>query len=109
MLHILDSLSLYLANFETSNCEHAAKVNSMFPSIDFLLATTAIVIIIVCYVVLLAKLKPSNEPFESSDFLELLQETEENLSVSRRKELLEKYKEERIKDYLNKKGKSEGS
>ena len=109
MLHILDSLSLYLANFETNNGKHTAKVNTMFPSIDFLLATTAIFIIIVCYAVLLVKLKTSNESFESSDFLELLQETEENLSVSRRKELLEKIKEERIKEYLNRKRKSNGS
>jgi len=81
----------------------------MFPSVDFLLATTAIVIIIVCYVVLLVKLKTSKESFESSDFLELLQETEENLSISRRKELLEKYKDERVKEYMKKKRKSEGS
>jgi len=109
MLHILDSLSLYLANFETNNGDHAAKVNSMFASIDLLLATMAIVIIVVCYVVLLVKSKTSNESFESSDFLELLQETEEDLSVPRREELLEKYKEERIKEYLNKKRRSEGS
>jgi len=81
----------------------------MFSSIDFLLATMAIVIVIVCYVVLLVKLKTPNESFESSDFLELLQENEENLSVSRREELLEKYKEERVKEYLSKKRKSEHS
>jgi len=72
----------------------------MFPSIDFLLATTAIVIIIICYVLLLAKLKPSNE---SSEFSKLLQETYEDQPVQRRMELLEKIKEERIKEYLDRK------
>ena len=71
----------------------------MFSYIDFWLATTAILIIIVCYI-LLVKFKPANE---SSDFSELLQETSENLSVTRRRELLEKYKEERIKEYLHRK------
>jgi hypothetical protein len=71
----------------------------MFPSIDFLLATTAIIIVIICYVLLLAKLKPANE---SSEFSKLLQETYEDLSVQRRMELLEKIKEERIKEYLDK-------
>jgi hypothetical protein len=68
----------------------------MFPSIDFLLATTAIIIVIICYVLLLAKLKPAND---SSEFSKLLQETYEDLSVQRRMELLEKIKEERIKEY----------
>ena len=71
----------------------------MFPSIDFLLATTAIIIVIICYVLLLAKLKPAND---SSEFSKLLQETYEDLSVQRRMELLEKIKEERIKEYLDK-------
>jgi len=70
----------------------------MFPSIDFLLATTAIIIVIICYVLLLAKLKPAND---SSEFSKLLQETYEDLSVQRRMELLEKIKEERIKEYLD--------
>jgi len=70
----------------------------MFLSIDFLLATTAIAIMIVCYVILLAKLKPSNE---SSEFSKLLQETYEDVPVRRRTELLEKIKEERIKEYLD--------
>ena len=71
----------------------------MFPSIDFLLATTAIIIVIICYVLLLAKLKPAND---SSEFSKLLQGTYEDLSVQRRMELLEKIKEERIKAYLDK-------
>jgi len=79
----------------------------MFPPIDFLLATTAVVIIIICYALLLAKLKPSNE---SSEFSELVEDTYEGLPVQRRTELLEKIKEERIKEYLDKrKRKPEGS
>jgi len=70
----------------------------MFPPIDFLLATTAIIIIIICYIILLAKLKTANE---SSEFSKLLQETYEDLPVQRRTELLEKIKEERIKEYLD--------
>jgi len=79
----------------------------MFPSIYFLLATTAIVIIVVCYILLLARLKLTNE---SSEISELLQESYEDLSEQRRTELLEKIKEERIKEYLErKKRKPEGS
>lgn len=70
----------------------------MFPPIDVLLATTAIVTIVICYISLLFKLKRSNE---SSEFSKLLQETYEDLSVQRRMELLEKIKEERIKEYLD--------
>ena len=76
----------------------------MFPSIDFLLATTAIVIMIVCYVLLLIKLKSAKE---SSEFSKLLQETYEDLSVKRRAELLGKIREERIKEYLERKRKRE--
>jgi len=98
---MLDSLSLYLTNFETK------KGNSMFPSIDFLLATTAIIIIIICYIILVGKLKTEKE---SSEFSKLLEETYEDLSEQRRMELLEKIKEERIKEYLGRKRrKSEGS
>jgi len=99
---MLDSSSLYLANFESN------KGNGMFLSIDFLLATISIVIIIIiCYVLLLVKLRQSNE---SSEFSKLLQETYEDLSVQRRTELLEKIKEERIKEYLDRrKRKLEGS
>jgi len=79
----------------------------MFPSIYFLLATTAIVIIIICYVLLLAKLKLTDE---SSEISKLLQETYEDISEQRRTEMLEKIKEERIKEYLDrKKRKPEGS
>ena len=100
---MLDSLSLYLANFETN------EGDGMFPFIDFLLATIAVVVIIVCYVLLLAKLKPadeSSESFEFSEFSEiskLLQETYEDLPVQRRTKSLKKIKEERIKEYLDRK------
>jgi len=75
----------------------------MFSSINFWLATTAILIIMVCYILLLVKLKSANESSDFSDFSELLQETSENLPVTRRRELLEKIKEERIKEYLDRK------
>jgi len=80
----------------------------MFPFIYFLLATIAVAIIVICYILLLSKLKLANEPSEIS---ELLQETyEEDISVQRRTEMLEKIKEERIKEYLDKrKRKPEGS
>ena len=96
-LYMLNSLSLYFANFETNNG------NDMFPSTDFLLATTAIIIIIICYIILVGKLKIENESSESSEFSKLLQETYEDLSVQRRTESLEKIKEERIKEYLDRK------
>jgi len=57
----------------------------------------------VCYILLLVKLKSANESSDFSDFSELLQETSENLPVTRRRELLEKIKEERIKEYLDRK------
>jgi len=79
----------------------------MFPPIEFLLATTAVVITTLCYVILLAKLKPAND---SSELSKLLQETYEDLPMQRRTELLEKIKEERIKEYLDRrKQKPEGS
>lgn len=81
----------------------------MFSSIDFWLATTAIAIAIACYIVLLVKFKQAKETPDLPDFSELLEETDENLSIARREELLEKYKEERIKEYLEKKQKSESS
>ena len=75
----------------------------MFSSINFWLATTAIAAIMVCYILLLFKIKPANESSDFSDFFELLQDNGKNLSVTRRRELLEKYKEERIKEYLHRK------
>jgi len=82
----------------------------MLSSIDFWLATTAIIIIIVCYILLLVKSKSANESSDFSDFFESLQDNGENLSITRRMELLEKIKEERIREYLDKKKrKFEGS
>jgi len=72
----------------------------MLPSIYLLLATTAIAIIIICYILLLAKMKLTNESSENS---EVLKETNEDLSIQRRTELLEKIKEERIQEYLDRK------
>ena len=72
----------------------------MFPSIYFLLATIAIVIIIICYALLLAKLKLTDE---SSEISKLLEETYGDISEQRRTEMLEKIKEERIKEYLDRK------
>lgn len=69
----------------------------MFPSIDFLLAKTAITIVIICYVFLLVKMKSASE---SSEFSKLLQETYNDLLVQRGTELLGKIKEERITEYL---------
>ena len=63
MLYMLDSLSLYLAYFETH------EGNGMFLSMDCLLAATPLVIIIICYIIILAKLKLANE---SSEFSKLL-------------------------------------
>ncbi len=91
---MLDSLSLYLANFENN------KGGGMFLPVDFLLATVAIVIILICYVLLLVKLKKVDE---SSELSKLFEETYKDLSAQRRKELLEKIKEERIKEYLGRK------
>ena len=91
---MLDSLRLYFANFEIT------KGNAMFTSIDFLLATTAVIIIIICYVLLLAKLKPADE---ASELSKLLEETYGESSEQRRMETLEKIKKERIKEYLDRK------
>jgi hypothetical protein len=77
----------------------------------FWLAATAIVVLIACCILFLIKFKSKNESFdlsvepelfqENSD--ELLLETSENLSAARGRELLEKIKEERIKEYLDQK------
>lgn len=86
-------------------------MNVLISSPIFWLAVTAVVILIACCIMFLIKFKSKNE---SSDFTvepellqetsdELLLETSENLSATRRKELLEKIKEERIKEYLDQK------
>jgi hypothetical protein len=81
----------------------------MISSTTFWVATTAIIILIACYIIFLVKFKSANESSDFSDLPELLQETgddllletSENLSAKRRRELLEKIKEERITEYLD--------
>ncbi len=75
----------------------------MLSSMNFWLATTAIIIIIVCYILLLVKSKQAKESSDFSDFFESLQDNGENVSTTRRREVLEKIKEERIREYLDKK------
>jgi len=83
-------------------------VNVLFPYTLFFLVTTAIIILIVCCITLLVNFKSANESYDYSVEPELLQETSdelilktnENLSAERRRELLERIKEERIKEYL---------
>ena len=101
-LHTPKSLNLYLAN------PGIRDGNGMSPSEDFLLAKAVIIIIVVCSGLLFLKFGSANEssdfsgkpklPQESSD--ELLLRDSENLSDEQKGELLEKIKEERIKEYL---------
>jgi len=73
-----------------------------------LLAKAVIIIIVMCAGLLFLKFGLADESPDFSGELELLQETSdelilrnsENLSAERRRELLEKIKEDRIKDYL---------
>ncbi|MCZ2809545.1 MAG: hypothetical protein O2V44_09345 [Candidatus Bathyarchaeota archaeon] len=86
-------------------------VNVLFPYTLFFLVTTAIIILIACCITLLVNFKAANESYDFSVEPELLQETSdelilktnENLSAERRRELLEKIKEDRIKEYLDQK------
>jgi len=79
------------------------KVNGMFLWIDFVLATSAIVTLIICYVLILAKLKPSDEASENLASPLIPRENSEDMSKQRRMEMLEKIKEEKIKEYYNRK------
>ena len=81
----------------------------VFSSTNLWLAITAIVILMVCYILILFKLKPSNKPADRararvdlSFSSESPQDVPEKFSPTRRKELLEKIKEERIREYLDK-------
>ena len=65
---------------------------------DFWLATTTIATILVCYILLLFKLKPADEPSDFSDLFGSLQDGGQTLSMAQRRELLEKHEEERIKE-----------
>jgi len=85
----------------------------MISSTSFWLATAAVILLIACYVLFLVKFKPAKESSDfsdfskllpettDSDFSDLLQEPSENLPAKRRMELLEKIKEDRIKEYLD--------
>ena len=81
----------------------------MISSTTFVVATTAIIILVACYIIFLLKLKSANGSSVFSDLPELPQEkgdelllkTTENLPTKRSRELLEKIKEERIKRYLD--------
>ena len=83
----------------------------MSPSEDFLLAKAVIIIIVICSALLFLKLESANESSDFSGEPKLLQETSdelllknrENLSAERKGELLEKIREERIKEYLDQK------
>ena len=76
----------------------------MSSATSFWLATTAIVALIAWYILLLGKLKTTNESPVFSNFSKLLREPNENLHASRRREqMLERIKEERIKEYLDNK------
>jgi len=81
----------------------------MFLGIDFVLATSAIVTLIICYIIILAKLKPSNESSENLVFPLISEENKENMSKQRRREMLEKIKEEKIKEYYNRKKRNKDS
>ena len=76
-------------------------MNVMISSTTFWLVTTAIIILIACYIIFLVKFKSAEESSDFSGLPELLLETSENLPAKRRRELLEKIKEERIKEYLD--------
>jgi len=79
----------------------------MFLGIDFVLATAAIVTLIICYILVLAKLKPSNESSENLASPLIPQESNEDISKQRRMkmkmEMLEKIKEEKINAYYDRK------
>ena len=71
------------------------------------LLTAAIIASIAFYITLLVKLKSAKEtpraqqPSDIYDFSESLQENNQPLPETRRKEMLKKIKEERIKEYLD--------
>ena len=80
----------------------------MSPSEQILLAKAVIIIIVICASLLFLKFGLADESSDFSGEPKLLQETSdelllrnsENLSAERRRELLEKIKEERIMEYL---------
>ena len=83
----------------------------MISSTYFWLATIAIILLVACFILLLIKFKSANESSDFYGFSELLEETSDelllttsdDLAINRRRELLEKIKDERIKEYLDQK------
>jgi len=79
----------------------------MFLWIDFILATTIVIILIICYALILAKLKPANDSSENLALPPASQENNGNLAKQRRMkmkmEMLEKIKEEKVKAYYDRK------
>jgi len=79
----------------------------MFLGIDFILATTIVITLIICYALILAKLKPANDSSENLALPPTSQENNENIAKQRRMkmkmEMLEKIKEEKINAYYDRK------
>ncbi|MGD8506043.1 MAG: hypothetical protein PVF15_05200 [Candidatus Bathyarchaeota archaeon] len=69
--------------------------------IDLALSILAILVLFVCYVLILAKLKPSDESSQNRVFPLIRQGQNEQ----RRKEMLEKIKEEKIREYYSRRTK----
>lgn len=80
----------------------------MVDSTHFWLGTIAIIVLIACYVLFIVRFRLKKESPDSSVVPSSLQETKDelllatskDLSAKRREELLEKIKEQRIKEYL---------
>ncbi len=83
----------------------------MLDSPNFWLGTTAIVVLISCYVLFMIKFRLKNESSDFPDLSDSLQEIKDellpgaskDLPAKRRDELLEKIKEQRIREYLDEK------
>ena len=73
----------------------------MISSTTFWVFTTGIIVLIACYIIFLVKFKSAEESSDFSGLPQLLLETSENLPTKRRRELLERIKEEMIKEYLD--------
>jgi len=79
----------------------------IFLWIDFILTTTIVITLIICYALILAKLKPANDSSENLALPPTSQQNNENIAQQRRKkmkmEMLEKIKEEKINAYYDRK------
>jgi len=76
---------------------------------NLVLATSGIVTLVVCYVLVIAKLEPSDESSENSVSPLIPQGNNERMSKQRRIEMLESIKEEKIKEYYERKRRSRES